>query len=951
MSASSTNPRVAMVSSGRSKQFKILKMGLFTCQVIPEQHTEKDDTIFKGIKSKVKKRRRLNLSFFKAVDLYVDYIRRSRVHSLKHFLSNIYIDKEDFSEIRKDSEYFFEHTSVELRVFVSKYLEHCTKHGFKYVDVETQADTFKSFNLQIVSKENSATSAYLKIRWKSLQEKIKSEIHGNPEEQKVKNEQESEEEERNSIEDFLNSECVPSEYKTDYILSSQLVERYELYCNAKGIDKLNRNNITGAPELETFGAEFQEYFQVAYVSGVVLKMPPSEVRDKYTPGLVRMPIEDEDENEDKKIKESWFSKLIRNTSSLFTDEKGLTLNALSVILSLLIIFGIPLLFFLAVTWSLLQIDIINGDIYDPVYDMNDFFSSSYYSFWWSHISYGWVLYIFGGLSIIFIIIGLAELVWYFATAERDTGKYIVSKTLPRWIVSGMFWIVIIFYVALYIGYFSIILIWSILGAILNPEKFLPIATGAAVIIGFLLLMYSKLSNLNKSLLEVVSLTINDQLHFSFLETFGVNKSDLSKGLDEVDSLPKVLFNKATNAYMSANDHPQVERAITDQILDGNVGALATILHKHLGIDYAVCLALIGALKNDPVIIWDSVHRLSEQFGLDPVLNVTLTELVLDQFKSDISSKKKKLSHEVVQAIKKLIRHFFPEFPWEVIDWVIQFVTQRDPAVFKGIFRNFNISPELIDFFIAISSQDSKKIYTALMNIPSEIIPDAFKKIATLLYWLSKGHIQQHIEEISKLLEIKSITKLNYYVALLHKNESATRELLYNTLLTVSEEVKNEDEDKVEAAKVLENIFLCLNTFSQDDSVNISALATDSEITVNTENLSKLQKASEGNFHNFKFVLERLGLERHSNIVEEFLNLLQRSDSEIVDISARLGVPKDAYLMISSLFKLIIESKLYSIQACKLLSDSSSTEKTKFDKIKQNFKEKMSSHIFMLPISK
>jgi len=84
----------------------------------------------------------------------------------------------------------------------------------------------------------------------------------------------------------------------------------------------------------------------------------------------------------------------------------------------------------------------------------------------------------------FFITGLIELICYYATGARDTGKYVVSRTWQRIISTYSFWAMIILFVGIYTAYLSMILVWCILGAVLNPQKFLPFATGAVVIIGF-----------------------------------------------------------------------------------------------------------------------------------------------------------------------------------------------------------------------------------------------------------------------------------------------------------------------------------------------------------------------------------------------------------------------------------------------------------------------------------
>lgn len=139
---------------------------------------------------------------------------------------------------------------------------------------------------------------------------------------------------------------------------------------------------------------------------------------------------------------------------------------------------------LAVTWSLIQIKTVNEDIYAQTFTINDIFNSSSYNFWLDSVIGQTYFYIIAGFCCLSSLIGLIELICYYATGAKDTGKYIVSRTWQRWIITGSFWVIILIYIGIYTAYLSMVLVWCILGAVLNPQKFLPFATGSVVIIGF-----------------------------------------------------------------------------------------------------------------------------------------------------------------------------------------------------------------------------------------------------------------------------------------------------------------------------------------------------------------------------------------------------------------------------------------------------------------------------------
>ena len=143
---------------------------------------------------------------------------------------------------------------------------------------------------------------------------------------------------------------------------------------------------------------------------------------------------------------------------------------------------------------------------------------------------------------------------------------------------------LLIYSGLYIFYFSIICIWSVLGAVLNPEKFLPIATGTLAIAATAFIIYSKLTNIDKTLKELVSSLVDDQLKITMLETIQKQNSDLANVIQHIDEVPQMIFNKGINTYMSMNNQPKVDRTLTDRIMEGNAGAIATLMNTNCGID-------------------------------------------------------------------------------------------------------------------------------------------------------------------------------------------------------------------------------------------------------------------------------------------------------------------------------------------------------------------------------
>ena len=106
----------------------------------------------------------------------------------------------------------------------------------------------------------------------------------------------------------------------------------------------------------------------------------------------------------------YFRKSKKKITYIIKSEEGLFTNCLVVLVYIIIIFAIPLAIYAAFVWSLLQVNIIRADIYAPVFNMNDVFSSSSYNFWLDDLDEAWLFYLMGGLSLLFIVIGYAELI-------------------------------------------------------------------------------------------------------------------------------------------------------------------------------------------------------------------------------------------------------------------------------------------------------------------------------------------------------------------------------------------------------------------------------------------------------------------------------------------------------------------------------------------------------------
>jgi hypothetical protein len=345
--------------------------------------------------------------------------------------------------------------------------------------------------------------------------------------------------------------------------------------------------------------------------------------------------------------------------------------------------------------------------------------------------------------------GLFELICFFLTQERDTGKYVVSLTWKRWFISSLFWTTLMIFTGLYVSYISIILIWCMLGAILNPEKFLPLATGAFAILFSIFFLYTKLKNINKTLIEVVDDTVTDQLRVAMVQSISKKNKDVANIINQAESLPQVMFNKAINAFMSSNNLRSVPRSVTDEILNGNAGAVAKMLNTNIGVDYNISLGLVGMLKNDPAVIIDAIYKISEQLNVDPEINVILAEIILDNYNPD-SHGKRKVAKSVILSIKKLIYKMFPNFESEILDNLLQTAIELDVEPLKGVLRKLGLPVEMLDLIIAFVEKDNTKIQNSVHELSQKVFPSY---ISEIIYHLQKIAINNLYGDVGSLAKL------------------------------------------------------------------------------------------------------------------------------------------------------------------------------------------------------
>ena len=883
-------------------------MNLFTTSIDKKRidMTEDEENEVKG-KQKIKKR--ISLSFFQAPTLYLEHLRRNRANSFKVFLNSIYESPGHFPKWKLVSENFWPSISVRMDLLEARYLEFCTKEGLKPKPIEEETEILRDFNLSIDWKIDTSTDAYTHVRWKTPLEKFEEiQLKKSSDEGKdiglLKGEQE------NVISKFLNAECAKSSFKRDFILISELKERYDDFCSDRKIDDLVKINIVGCPELEQFGARFDTNLYIPYINGITLMKIPVLKNSSFTPGIIRIPKE----SKARKRQTGSLKKLRNKLMNFLFSSEGVITNLLVVIIHFILLVGVPLLIFIAVTWSLIQINTINSDIHAVVFNFFDIFYPSTYDFWLNDLSGILIFYVLSGLCGMFFLSGLLELLSFYATGPRDTGKYIVQKSWIKWFTTILFWVFLLLFIGIYTAYISVILVWCILGAVLNPQKFLPMAVGAVVIIVFAILLYTQIKNVNKGLEKMVGDSVDTELKMSLMETM---RKEHAKNMllqnPPIEDNTRAQFYRALNSYMVKNNYPPVDRGTTDSILDGNMGACINMMYRNCGIDNNIGLGLIGWLKQDPGILIDSVMKIAAELGQDISLNATLAEISLDTYNPD-SVGVNQAQGTIILSLKKLFRKSFPQFPIEMLDGLLQIVSEGDPRPLESILKKLDIPSPLFQMSIGFVMNNDELIQKSIKALTGHIFPQHYKDMFDSWYTIFKGNPKAGLFDLAEKVNVPHEFLIQFIVAVSKQDNSLIRYVLSTSVDQIFDAVREQGVNIPEDnAKMLKNYLLAIYTLSRGSEFNIVRLVKENIPKIDPYLANIFYRVSKGSIKKFDRVIDSLGLMPQKKAITEFCHLLFEKECNPVEIGGRLGVHNANAEVLEAIIKFVVTASKYYIK--------------------------------------
>lgn len=335
-------------------------------------------------------------------------------------------------------------------------------------------------------------------------------------------------------------------------------------------------NIIGSKELDLFGAKLNNNMLIPYISGVV----PSRISDKehkmhgYISGIVRIPLDAEIISK----KPSYIVQLFSWIKLHLTSRHGVLYNIIMVVVHVAMILLVPTVVFIIFVWGLQQVEIVDQHIYQTSYTFNDVIYPSYYDYWYHDIPIKTLFWIVAGSTIAFIVIGFFDLASYYATNVRNTGKYIVSRSFLKTALDWVFWVFLLFYILIYAAYISVILGWWLVGAILSPEKFLPVAMTSLTLIIFTYLLYSKLKKINNDLSQIISGVVSEEIGNRVIAKVEKEQDKMLKVLSNpISKAVNAAFEKQLNTFMKDRSFKKISPNQISHILMGDENVLIQVI--------------------------------------------------------------------------------------------------------------------------------------------------------------------------------------------------------------------------------------------------------------------------------------------------------------------------------------------------------------------------------------
>jgi len=640
-----------------------------------------------------KKHSIMELSPFMLIDHVVEELKKTLTSSVDEFCESLFVqlkpdDVDDYQPIRE-------------RVIRVEYEKYCFLKQMPEEDLMSDENKklfiAKGFTFEkpAPDKKGQEVEMLIKVRWAH-----EDEIIGG----KEVDEQSSDA----SLQKFFKQKCVKTPFDADKIEFVEFSEKYNEFCDAQ---RMAPSVITRAHLHDAFGVEsITETPEYLVRSGDTAryKVDLDHIRQMNEELMALYSNKPRHHGKELSSVEQDSLAKAKSLRAFLYDVIAVLLHI--VFLAILAIFLVIMPMFVELEYSRYM---ISEDRYNFKYE--DFM----YSPWnipqkvkYLHV----ITLICFAIAGLYVLMGLIELIVYYRYMSfprqslKDTMK--IQKTIFSKIVRGIEWAYICIVLSLMIMYISLVIVWSILGAILNPNAYLAYGMAAATLVSFIVakvtefkklnfmgiqalqdMLFSKLQGFLTDIMKKIltqagfsSGAVSDALDPSkgnilerterLVRGSAVGKAMVSMGIDPGDAIG--VLSGDENALIEIGVKQGVPKDVMKLLLAMIKGRKRDII---LGIRN---FASIPQLQLDPEIIQIAIDIITNNSELNiPVLVTNLSQLFFDiafkQFVSTMDPKEDKDKIAYLEICKQVFPRLISAFRYFKAEDIDLFIEQ-----FEGI---------------------------------------------------------------------------------------------------------------------------------------------------------------------------------------------------------------------------------------------------------------------------
>ncbi|EAR86437.2 phage head-tail adaptor family protein, putative (macronuclear) [Tetrahymena thermophila SB210] len=183
----------------------------------------------------------------------------------------------------------------------------------------------------------------------------------------------------------------------------------------------------------------------------------------------------------------------------------------------------------------------------------------------------WIVQAITIITLIFWILSFWDLIYYYASMDFPQEKYFNEYKMVgkfRKFLSGIMWIIVLISFYTFAVYFSLVAIWLMLSAIINPNAFLPYATSAATFVTLVAKKYKDFQEISQNGFKIISDYLQQMASGQFQDLLKkMNIQDKIADMVPTDTLKGITAEASKLGIIDASTSEEIQNNLEIMIRD------------------------------------------------------------------------------------------------------------------------------------------------------------------------------------------------------------------------------------------------------------------------------------------------------------------------------------------------------------------------------------------------